>query len=206
MPPARSDQDLLDLWRGGDLAAGEALFDRYYDLVYRFFSREVDSDLASLVQETFAACLEGRRMRMRPGRSVRVHLLAIACRVLEAQLQASARSRGPISGEETTEADLPAKAEPVELLDSSTIEMPERDAAPGEPGDPQRLRRALRRLPLTERVLVALHDVESLSEQDLAVVVGVPVHEVADRLSHARALLAGNLGASEPIGVADSSA
>jgi RNA polymerase sigma-70 factor (ECF subfamily) len=187
----RSDQELLDLWRGGDLIAGEELFDRYYDLVYRFFSSAVEADLAALVQETFTACLEGRQP-VDPDRSFRVHLLAIAYRTLEAHLQEAARDGGRITGDETTETNLPATAKPVDIIESSTLEMPESDpAAPREPGDQRdqrRLQRALRRLPFIERALIALHDFGSLSEHDIAGIVGLPVTEVAPRLSRARAL------------------
>ena len=198
---ARSDRQLLDLWRGGDLTAGEELFDRYYGLVYRFVSSEVESNLAALVQETFTACLEGRRP-MDPDRSFPVHLLAIAYRTLEAHLQEAARDRDRITGDESTETNLPKTAEPVDILESSTIEMPESNlAAPRQPGDQReqrRLRRALRRLPFTERVLIALHEFERLSEDDIAGIVGMPVTELAHRLSRARALLDEAVPSTEP--------
>ena len=187
---ARSDRQLLDLWRGGDLTAGEELFERYYGLVYGFFSSEVESNLAALVQETFTACLEGRQP-LDPDRSFPVHLLAIAYRTLEAHLQEAARDRGRITGDESTETNLPGTAAPVDILESSTIEMPESNpAAPRQPGDQreqQRLRRALRELPFTDRVIIALHDFERMSEDDIAGIVGMPVTEVTHRLSRARA-------------------
>ncbi len=32
----QSDYDLLDAWRAGDAAAGNELFDRHFDSIYRF--------------------------------------------------------------------------------------------------------------------------------------------------------------------------
>ena len=44
-----TDFELLDAWRGGDRVAGNELFERYFDAVFRFFrnkvsAAEVDSD------------------------------------------------------------------------------------------------------------------------------------------------------------------
>lgn len=191
MRRARSDHELLDLWRGGDLSAGEELFDRYYDLVYRFFSREVPSDLAALVQETFIGCLEGRQPED-PAQRFPVRLLAMAYRTLDAHLQAMARTGGPIRGDESTETDLRAGPAPGDSEDS-TVQMLEgsgaMDTGPTLDQHDEPLQRAARKLPFTERVLIALHGVESLSQHDIAAIIGMPVTEVAHRLSRARTLL-----------------
>ena len=53
------ERDLLAAWRAGDRAKGEALFERYFDAMYRFFVTKVDgADVADLVQRTFLACVE----------------------------------------------------------------------------------------------------------------------------------------------------
>lgn len=56
-----SDSELLQAWRSGDVAAGEALFARHYKSVHRFFCNKVGADEADdLIQETFLGCLRGR--------------------------------------------------------------------------------------------------------------------------------------------------
>jgi RNA polymerase sigma-70 factor (ECF subfamily) len=202
----RDDFTLLDFWRHGDLAAGEELFERHYDLVYRFFSREVRSDVAPLVQETFTACLEGRR-RMSRQASFRAYLLGIAYGMLEAHLKKATRDRGTISGDESTETDQSlrdvARYSPGEILASSAV--PDPDSSPNQLAEQQR-RRALRSLSLVDRVLIELHDVESLPEQDIATIVGMPSRTVGRRLTFARRLLDRALKHDEPIPIQESSA
>lgn len=72
--------------------AGEALFERYYSGIYRFFCNKVNDDVADLVQQTFTACVEGRD-RLRQSESFRSYLFAVAHNVLRAHLRA--RYRGP---------------------------------------------------------------------------------------------------------------
>ena len=55
-----TDFELLERWRGGDLDAGNVLFERHFAGVYRFFARKTTGDAADLVQKTFLACTEGR--------------------------------------------------------------------------------------------------------------------------------------------------
>jgi RNA polymerase sigma-70 factor (ECF subfamily) len=181
----RSDQLLLNLWRRGDLTAGEELFERHYDLVYRFFSREVTADVAPLVQETFTACLEGRRP-MDPEASFRAHLLATAYELLAAHLQKETGNQGAIRGDESTETDLASPREgrysPGEILEGSTV--PDPDSSPDQQAEQQR-RRALRSLSFVDRVLIELHDFEGISERDKAEVFGIPVTSVRAQLRRA---------------------
>lgn len=79
--PAYSDFELLDRWAGGDLAAGNELFERHFDQVYRFFEHKARSDAADLVQRTFLACVEGHT-RFRRTSSFRTYLYGIARNVL----------------------------------------------------------------------------------------------------------------------------
>src|SRR5688572_11173710 len=54
------DIELLDRWRSGDVEAGQSLFARYFDRVYRFFATKCDCDIDDLVQRTFLACVTSR--------------------------------------------------------------------------------------------------------------------------------------------------
>ena len=60
MSSDRSDLELLEAWRGGDLEAADILVQRHFDRLYRFFHRRVDEGVADLVQRTWAACVEKR--------------------------------------------------------------------------------------------------------------------------------------------------
>ena len=46
---AESDYDLLDRWRGGDEAAGQELFARHFDSVYRFFFNKAEDAVDDLI-------------------------------------------------------------------------------------------------------------------------------------------------------------
>jgi DNA-directed RNA polymerase specialized sigma24 family protein len=71
------DLVMLERWRGGDSAAGNALFHRHFESVYRFFARKTDGDIDDLVQETFLACLHSVDA-FRGRSSFRTYLFAIA--------------------------------------------------------------------------------------------------------------------------------
>src|SRR5690606_6472870 len=84
------DEELLEAWRRGDKASGAALFERYYDSVYRFFRNKLDGDNGDLIQQTFLACAEGRD-RLREDASFRSYLFGVACNTLRAHLRAKYR-------------------------------------------------------------------------------------------------------------------
>ncbi|MGH1342818.1 MAG: RNA polymerase sigma factor [Nannocystales bacterium] len=85
------DVALLERWRGGDKAAGEALTRRGFPLVFRFFDTKVPSQALDLSQQTFLALVEGRgRAEIRS--SFRAYLLGIARHVLIAHLRRNYRS------------------------------------------------------------------------------------------------------------------
>jgi RNA polymerase sigma-70 factor (ECF subfamily) len=193
---ARSDEKLLDLWRGGDRDAGKKLFERYYDVLERFFATEVATGQGDLVLETLRRCRDDQRP-MSPGTSFRVYLLGLAYRVLETSMSRSKPSHGAASGDESTERDLPAERgdvmEFVDVAATSTAQDPahaaENPAHAQDQRDEQRRQRALRMLPLMARVLLLLHDTELLPEEDIAAIIGVPVREVRHQLGRARFML-----------------
>src|SRR5690242_1714114 len=71
------DLELLERWRAGDAGAGQALFGRYFDRIYRFFAARSDRDIDDLVQRTFLACVRARD-QFRGDASFRSFLFAIA--------------------------------------------------------------------------------------------------------------------------------
>jgi RNA polymerase sigma-70 factor (ECF subfamily) len=167
-----SDGALLERWRAGDAAGGEALFEKYYPMVERFFLNKVTSGVADLVQETFIRCVESREKIRDDGR-FRSYLFAIAYNVLSAHLRERYRGGG--------------------VLDTSAVSVC--DLAPG-PGTLVARRRehrllieALRNIPIDEQVLLELHYWEQLTTEQMAEALAIPVGTVRGRLQRARARL-----------------
>jgi DNA-directed RNA polymerase specialized sigma24 family protein len=52
------DASLLLAWKGGAQEAGEALFERYYHVLARFFANKALEARDDLIQATLLACLE----------------------------------------------------------------------------------------------------------------------------------------------------
>ena len=101
----RSDTQLLEAWRAGEHAAGEELFERYFDSIARFFQNKLSEDVGDLVQKTFAACVEGRD-RIRAATSFRSYLFAIAHNQLRGALKQRYRGRQHLDLEEQSIHDL----------------------------------------------------------------------------------------------------
>lgn len=167
-----SDGELLEQWRAGVTASGEALFERYYQAVERFFLNKVSSGIQDLVQETFIRCVESRE-RIRDNDRFRSFLFSIAYHVLNGHLRERYRSGNAI--------------------DCSEVSV--RDLAPG-PGtlvarrrEHQLLIEALRSIPIEEQVLLELHYWEQLTTHQMAEVLSIPVGTVRGRLQRARARL-----------------
>jgi RNA polymerase sigma factor (sigma-70 family) len=72
-----TDLELLASWRDGDTKAGNALFDRYFDALFRFFRNKVQEGAEDLVQQTFLALVQSRD-RFRGDSSFRTYLFTAA--------------------------------------------------------------------------------------------------------------------------------
>lgn len=167
-----SDGMLLERWRSGDAVSGEALFERYYEMVERFFLNKVTSGVQDLVQETFTRCVESRE-RIRDNDRFRMYMFAIAYNVLTGYLRE--RYRG---GRE------------IDLSEVSVC-----DVTPG-PGSLVARRRehrllieALRSIPVDDQVILELHYWEQLTTHQMAEVIGIPVGTARGRLQRARTRL-----------------
>jgi RNA polymerase sigma-70 factor (ECF subfamily) len=166
-----SDEQLIEAWRSGRTEAGEALFERYYDGVYRFFCNKLGQDIRDLVQQTFTACVEGRD-RLREGTSFRAYLFAVAHNVLRLHLRAKYRA---------------------ELVDLDTVTAIELAPGPStilvRSREEQLLLHALRSISLEQQTLLELRYWEQLSSPEIAEVLGVPDNTVRSRLHRAHASL-----------------
>jgi len=174
---AADDVVLLEAWRRGDTTAGEELFERYYDVVERFFLNKISGDVQDLVQETFIACVEGRD-RVQDSSRFRSYLFSIAYNVLRAHLRKIYR------GGQQLDFD----------------EMSIQQVAPG-PGtqlghrrEQRLLLEALRGIPVDYQVILELHYWEQMNTEDMAEALALPVGTVRSRLRRARELLEQAMG------------
>ena len=163
------DLDLLAHWREGDAAAGELLFERHFEAVYRFFCNKVPRDVDDLVQETFLACV-GAKQRFRAEASFRTFLFAIARKTL---LKYRARWAPKDEGEEFHTS----RVEGLDRSPSQIVVETEEQAL---------LLRALRRLPLELQIALELCYWEGLRSRDIAVVLELAHGTVRSRLRRGR--------------------
>jgi RNA polymerase sigma-70 factor (ECF subfamily) len=167
-----SDLELLEAWRGGDKVAGDALVERHFASVYRFFRRKLDVDTAKdLAQKTFLTGLEAER-RIRDDLRFKAFVLGVARNILLQHLRASGRKA-------EREAAVPDP--------ESTAESPSRVVALRQ--EQQILLAALQALPVDLQMTIELHYWEDLTTREIAEVLEVPAGTVKWRLSRARELL-----------------
>jgi RNA polymerase sigma factor (sigma-70 family) len=99
-----SDVALLDAWRDGDKSAGNTLFERHFEALYRFFRNKIDDGIEDLVQETFLACI-ATKDSFRGDSSFRTYLFVIARNTLYAHWKKRARRANDVDiGELSVEA------------------------------------------------------------------------------------------------------
>ena len=169
-----SDLDLLEVWRGGDAQAGNALFERHFRPIYRFFRSKVDdSNAEDLAQATFMACVDGRD-RFRQHSSFRTYAYAIAKNQLYMHLRKRGRQDKVMTFDSVSAADL--EAGPRTLIAAKQ--------------EQQLLMRALRNIPIDFQIVVELYYWEGLKTPDLARILEVPEGTVRSRLTRAREHLA----------------
>ena len=167
-----SDGTLLERWRAGDTASGEALFERYYDMVERFFLNKVASGVQDLVQETFIRCVESRD-RIRDDDRFRVYMFGVAYNVLSGHLRERYRGNRAVDFNEDSVHDL----------------SPGPGSVIAERREQRLLIESLRNIPVDDQVLLELHYWEQLTTHQIAEVLGIPVGTARGRLQRARTKL-----------------
>lgn len=166
-----TDNDLLERWRNGDKRAGEDLFDKYYDLVERFFLNKITVGVADLVQETFMACVKGRDRIAQKGK-FRSYLFSAAYRILQLHLRKKYRTPEQVDFEDIAVRDL--NPTPSSLV--------------ARRREQKLLLEGLRSIPLDYQVVLELHYWEKLTTAEISEVVAMPVGTVRSRLRRAREL------------------
>lgn len=163
------DFELLEAWRGGDASAGRALFERHFDIVYRFFFNKVGDATDDLLQQTFLTCVE-RRDAFRGESGFRTYLLGIARNKLLHHLRAQGRSR----------IDGPPPSIPDEFSLASAM---------ARHDEQKLLLKGLRSLPTDLQVALELSYWEGFTDRELGELLGIPTGTVKSRLRKARQLL-----------------
>ena len=166
-----ADLELLLAWRDGNDSAGQQLFERWFDRLYRFFCNKVGQDVDDLVQETLFACVRGRDA-FRGDASFRTYVFAIARNRLVKHREQFARE----GKEEFDQAR-------VRALDASPSTLA------CERQEQRALLRALRRLPLELQVLLELYYWEDMTSAELAEVLEIPHGTVRTRIRRGKQLV-----------------
>ncbi len=164
-----SDLELLNAWRAGDSAAGQALFKRHFRKIYRFFETKFGRDVDELVQSTFLACVRAKN-QFRGDSSFSTYLFTIARHELYRVLSERRRDLDRIDFDASSIAEL--------------APTPRTKIAAEE--DRVRLLHALRELPVEQQVLLELHYWEGLDAAALGEVFEMPPGTMRSRLSRAR--------------------
>lgn len=169
------DRELLMRWRDGDDVAGNALFERHFDALRRFFSNKAPlRDVEDLIQRTLMSCLESVGS-FRGESSFRTYLFVIARRELYDFVQRKLRS------ERREEPDLG-----VTSIEGAGI-TPSMAALANQ--QQELLARAIQGIPVELQVTLELYYWEQMTGPELAEVLGISPAGVRTRLHRARAAL-----------------
>ncbi len=172
----RSDVELLEAWRLGDRDAADALLERHFAPLCRFFRNKVDSGVDDLIQRTLLACVE-RRDRFPQGWCFRTFLFVVARDQLYMHYRALRRG---LDVTQVSVADLSPSP--------STIAARRQEHA--------LVLQVLRELPLETQLLLELRFWEDMSGPELARVLDVPEGTIRSRLRLARQRLLRDLAAA----------
>ncbi|MCA9654716.1 MAG: sigma-70 family RNA polymerase sigma factor [Myxococcales bacterium] len=167
-----TDFELLDAWKGGDKAAGNALFQRHFDGVCRFFRNKVGEGVDDLIQRTFLACVESRD-KFRKEASFRTYLFTLARNELYAHFKRSHRQQ-----------------ERIDPLVTSVHDMgPSATALVAQAKEQRLLLEALRRIPVDHQITLELYYWEGMSAAQLGRVLDVPEGTIRTRIRRAKSLV-----------------
>lgn len=171
------DAELLNAWRGGDRKAGEALFERHFDAVARFFRNKVDAGIDDLIQRTFLACVETKD-RFRGDSSFRTYLYGVAHNILGKHYRSKRRHGDKVDFGVTSVHDL----------------APSPSVIVAKHREQRVLLEALRRIPIDLQIVLELYYWERLTAGEVAQIVGVPEGTARTRIRRARQLLEEEMG------------
>ncbi len=165
----RSDEALLAEWSGGDQTAGEALVERHFPTVFRFFHNKVGHAVHDLCQRTFLACLEARE-RYRGEGKFSTFIYGVARNQLLAYFR-KRKSRGRMAA--------PLQHSVADLGPSPSTML-------GRDAEERRLYESICRLPIDLQISLELFYWEDVPSREIAAILDVPESTVRSRLRRAR--------------------
>lgn len=166
------DRALLAAWAGGDRRAGNLLFQRHFDAIYRFFQGKVQGGVDDLVQRSFLALVE-QAGRLPAELEVRPYLFGIARHILYRRFREQCRDGRYFDALVTSVADLGGSP-------SAIADQREQVRA---------LHAALLAIPIEHQIALELFYWEEMSAAEIAAALEVPEGTVRSRLRRAKALL-----------------
>jgi RNA polymerase sigma-70 factor (ECF subfamily) len=176
-----TDDELMAMFRNGDLEAFDALFDRHYRSVYHF-ARMLLSDAhraEDILQETFMGVLKASG-RYQPRGHFRTWLMRI-CRNGCLNVLQRDRLRRSATLDGASQSAVPPTREPSA---GERMQVKERM---------ERVRQGISELPERQREAIVLYAYEQMSYREVAEVLEVPLGTVKTLIHRARATLAQEL-------------
>lgn len=170
------EQQLLTAWRGGDEDAGEALFERYYDSLSRFFRSKAGEQAPDLIQRTFLVLLE-TQARMREGTTFQAYLFGVARNILLEYYRGKRRDGERFDPAERSVEDMAPT--PTTLL--------------AQAHETRLLLQALRRIPVESQMILELYYWENMTAKDIGDVLEIPEGTARTRIRRAKQLLEAQL-------------
>lgn len=170
--PAPDDFELMDRWRAGDKAAGQSLFERYFDSLCGFFATKCHGEADELVQRTLLACVKSKD-QFRKQSSFRTYLFTVARHELYHHLRQRQRDGERLDFSVTSVADL--------------VTTPGTKLA--NDAERRKLLEVLRTFPVEQQTLLELHYWEDLDISALAEIFDATANAIRVRLHRARQAL-----------------
>jgi RNA polymerase sigma factor (sigma-70 family) len=163
------DVALLGRWRSGDTTAGQALFKRYFQMIFRFFSTKCAPESEELTQSTFLACVRAKD-QFRADSSFKTYLFTIARNELHHHLRTKARKLDKLDFEVSSIIDIATS------IGSQLVRSQEH----------KQLLEALQHLPVEQQTLLELHYWEDIDIAGLSEIFGISAESMRARLYRAR--------------------
>lgn len=166
------DKELFHAWADGDQSAGESLYGRYFDPLYRFFRGKAPNDYEDLIQNTMLECVRSRD-RYRGDAPFRAYMFGVARHRLLHYLRSKGSNRIDFESSQTSVADV----------------NPGPSSIMARKAEHRMLLEAIRRVPVDLQVAMELHYWEDMTTAELAVVLEIPQGTVKSRLRRGREAL-----------------
>ncbi|MEY4580162.1 MAG: hypothetical protein RL701_4865 [Pseudomonadota bacterium] len=163
------DFELLERWRAGDREAGNQLFERHREPLYRFFHNKANAKADDLVQDTMLACLESQS-KFENRSHFRSYLFGVARFQLYAYYRKHRRDGEVLDFNTATASDLGASP----------------SALVAERNEQQVLLEALRRISIEHQIVLELCYWEDLSAPELAEILELDTAAVYSRIRRAK--------------------